>query len=527
MLAVLGAGLLLGACQYAVLDPAGDVARQQRDIIYISTGLMLLIIVPVLILIVVFAWRYRKGKGGTYDPEFDHSTSLELIIWSAPLLIIIALGALTWSSTHLLDPFRPLDRIEAAQGADAPMEKPMPIQVVSMDWKWLFIYPELGIATVNELVLPVNRQVRFDITSTNMMNTFYAPTLAGMIYAMPGMQSQLHAVLNRPGEYSGMSANYSGAGFSDMTFKLRGVDDAGFARWVARGQGLGPCARPRHLPAAGAPERKGPADPLRGDRQRPLSPDPRALRRAGHAVPVADHGAGHGRGGPYAAARKLDAAARQARRRADEVAGGERRGPQQQSLRSRRAPSSPRPSPRRRARTATCPRSTLEANPPVSDFSKILFGRLTWESFPIHEPILIGTFAVVALLGLGIVGAVTKYKLWGWLWREWFTTVDHKKIGIMYMILGIIMLLRGFADALMMRLQQSMAFGGERGLPQRPPLRPDLHRARDDHDLLRRDSLDRGGDQLRHAAADRGARRRLPLSQQPRLLADCRGRACW
>jgi cytochrome o ubiquinol oxidase subunit 2 len=238
-LALLAAGLLLGACQGAVLDPAGDVARQQRDIIYISTGLMLLIIVPVMILIVVFAWRYRKGKGGTYDPEFDHSTSLELVIWSAPLLIIIALGALTWSSTHLLDPFRPLDRIEAGQGADAPMEKPMPVQVVSMDWKWLFIYPELGIATVNELVLPVNRQVRFDITSTNMMNTFYAPTLAGMIYAMPGMQSQLHAVLNRTGEYSGMSANYSGAGFSDMTFKLRGVDDAGFARWVQEAKGSG------------------------------------------------------------------------------------------------------------------------------------------------------------------------------------------------------------------------------------------------------------------------------------------------
>ena len=107
----LAAGLLLAACQRAVLDPAGDIARQQRDIIYISTGLMLLIIVPVMILIVVFAWRYRKGKGGTYDPDFDHSTALELVIWSAPLLIIIALGALTWSSTHLLDPFRPLDRI--------------------------------------------------------------------------------------------------------------------------------------------------------------------------------------------------------------------------------------------------------------------------------------------------------------------------------------------------------------------------------------------------------------------------------
>jgi cytochrome o ubiquinol oxidase subunit 2 len=230
---------LLGGCQGAVLDPAGDVALQQRNLIYASTGLMLLIIVPVMILIVLFAWRYRAGnKDATYDPKFDHSTSLELVIWSAPLLIIIALGALTWSSTHLLDPFRPLNRISASKTID-PRDKPLRVQVVSLDWKWLFIYPELGIATVNELVLPVDRQVRFDITSTNMMNTFYAPTLAGMVYAMPGMQSTLHAVLNRPGTFEGMSANYSGAGFSDMRFKLYGVAPADFDAWVARVKGSG------------------------------------------------------------------------------------------------------------------------------------------------------------------------------------------------------------------------------------------------------------------------------------------------
>lgn len=230
---------LLAACQGAVLDPAGDVARQQRDIIYISTGLMLLIIVPVMILIVVFAWRYRKGQGGTYDPHFDHSTSLELVIWTAPLMIIIALGALTWSSTHLLDPFRPIEPAATAQEAGAPARAPLRVQVVSLDWKWLFIYPEQGIATVNELVLPVNRPVRFDITSSNMMNTFYAPTMAGMIYAMPGMRSTLHAVLDRPVVSEGFSGNYSGAGFSDMRFKLRGVPDADFARWVAEARGAG------------------------------------------------------------------------------------------------------------------------------------------------------------------------------------------------------------------------------------------------------------------------------------------------
>ena len=221
--------LLLAGCDRAVLNPAGDIARQQRDIILVSTGLMLLIIVPVLILIVVFAWRYRQGGRGTYDPQFDHSTSLELAIWSAPLLIIIALGALTWSSTHLLDPFRPL--------ASQKERPPLVVQVVSLDWKWLFIYPEEGIATVNELALPVGRPVRLDITSSNMMNTFYAPTLAGMIYAMPGMQSQLHAVLDRPVDSEGFSANYSGAGFSDMRFKLTGLDDAGFAAWVTAARG--------------------------------------------------------------------------------------------------------------------------------------------------------------------------------------------------------------------------------------------------------------------------------------------------
>jgi cytochrome o ubiquinol oxidase subunit 2 len=224
--------MLLAGCGGSVLDPAGDVALQQRNLIYASTGLMLLIIVPVMILIVVFAWRYRSSnREATYDPQFDHSTSLELVIWSAPLLIIIALGALTWSSTHLLDPFRPLDRISAGKPVD-PKAKPMLVQVVALDWKWLFIYPEQGIASVNELALPVDRPVRFDITSTNMMNTFYAPTLAGMVYAMPGMQSTLHAVLNRPGSYEGYSANYSGAGFSDMRFRLRGLPTADFDRWV-------------------------------------------------------------------------------------------------------------------------------------------------------------------------------------------------------------------------------------------------------------------------------------------------------
>ena len=257
--AVLATLSLLTACSGEVLNPAGDIALQQRDIIYISTALMLLIIVPVMILIVVFAWRYRaSNKDATYDPDFDHSTSLELVIWAAPLLIIICLGALTWWSTHLLDPFRPVNRISASKPVD-PNAKPLVIQVVSLDWKWLFIYPEQGVATVIELALPVDRPVRFDLTSTNMMNTFYAPTLAGMIYTMPGMRSTLHAVINRPGTFEGLSANYSGAGFSHMRFKLYGVDQGGFDAWVNRVKASGPALDVNRYLALEKPSEKVPA----------------------------------------------------------------------------------------------------------------------------------------------------------------------------------------------------------------------------------------------------------------------------
>jgi cytochrome o ubiquinol oxidase subunit II len=236
MIAALAAPALLGGCDLVVMNPAGDIARQQADLILWSTFLMLLIIVPVMVLTVVFAWKYRAGNRAAdaeYDPEWDHSTRIELVIWSAPLLIIIALGAITWLATHKLDPYRPLDRIAPGK-AIAANERPLEIQVVSLDWKWLFIYPEQGIATVNELVLPVDRQVRFRLTSSSVMNTFYVPAMAGMIYTMPGMETKLHAVMNKPGTFEGISANYSGAGFSDMRFPTISTDQAGFDRWVAQ-----------------------------------------------------------------------------------------------------------------------------------------------------------------------------------------------------------------------------------------------------------------------------------------------------
>jgi cytochrome o ubiquinol oxidase subunit 2 len=188
----------LSGCNWVVLNPAGDVARQQANLVMVSTALMLLIIVPVMALTVLFAWRYRAtNTDAAHDPEWHHSTGLELVIWSAPLAIVIALGSITWLATHLLDPYRPLARLDA-QHAFAAGARPIDVEVVALDWKWLFIYPEQHIATVNELVLPKGRQVRFRITSSTVMNSFYVPALAGQIYAMPGMETSCTLCSTRP-----------------------------------------------------------------------------------------------------------------------------------------------------------------------------------------------------------------------------------------------------------------------------------------------------------------------------------------
>jgi len=217
-----------------VMSPSGDIARQQADLIIVATVLMLLIIVPVLFLTLYFAWHYRHSNTkAKYDPEWHHSTRLEVVIWSAPLAIIIALGAITWISTHKLDPYRPLDRIDANRPVTSET-KSITVEVVALDWKWLFFYPEYGIATVNELAAPVDVPINFKLTASSVMNAFYVPALAGMIYAMPGMQTKLHAVINEPGSYDGLSANYSGDGFSQMRFKFLGLDQGDFDEWVER-----------------------------------------------------------------------------------------------------------------------------------------------------------------------------------------------------------------------------------------------------------------------------------------------------
>jgi cytochrome o ubiquinol oxidase subunit 2 len=231
--------LPLTGCNMLLLNAPGDVAAQQGNLIIVSTVLMLLIIVPVIALTLIFAWRYRaSNKAAVYKPDWDHSTQLELLIWAAPLLIIIVLGAITWVSTHTLDPYRSLSRIKPGQpvAADA---KPLVIEVVALDWKWLFLYPEQNIATVNEIAAPVDRPIQFKITASTVMNSFYIPALAGQIYAMPGMETKLHAVMNQPGNYEGFSANYSGEGFSHMRFRFHGMSQADFDSWVAQNRASG------------------------------------------------------------------------------------------------------------------------------------------------------------------------------------------------------------------------------------------------------------------------------------------------
>ncbi len=237
LLLLLPAALFAG-CNMVLLHPAGAVAKQQGHLIVVSTLLMLLVIVPVIALTVAFAWRYRKSNTrATYKPDWDHSTQLELVIWAAPLLIIIALGAVTWITTHTLDPYRPLRRLEGTHAAAAA--KPLTVEVVALDWKWLFIYPEQGIAVVNDLAAPVDVPIEFKITASSVMNSFFIPALAGQVYAMPGMQTQLHAVINRAGDFEGFSANYSGAGFSDMHFRFHGMSQGDFDRWVRSAQASG------------------------------------------------------------------------------------------------------------------------------------------------------------------------------------------------------------------------------------------------------------------------------------------------
>ncbi|MGK3142715.1 MULTISPECIES: cytochrome o ubiquinol oxidase subunit II [unclassified Pantoea] len=226
ILSLIAGTLLMSGCDSALLNPKGQIALEQRSLILTAFGLMLIVVIPAVLMAVVFAWKYRASNtNAKYSPNWSHSNKVEAVVWTIPILIILFLSVLTWKSTHALEPSKPLQ-------SDV---KPVEIDVVALDWKWLFIYPEQGIATVNQIAFPANTPVNFKITSNSVMNSFFIPTLGSQIYAMAGMQTKLHLIANEPGTFDGISANFSGRGFSGMKFKaIATKDDAEFQQWVAK-----------------------------------------------------------------------------------------------------------------------------------------------------------------------------------------------------------------------------------------------------------------------------------------------------
>ena len=222
---------LAGCSEASFLHPAGPVSEQNRLILFDALAIMLVIVVPTIAATLFFAWWYRAGNPrARYRPDFTYSGRIEVVTWSIPILTILFLGGLIWSGSHRLDPARPLPS----------NQPPLDVQVVSLDWKWLFIYPGQGVASVNRVVVPAGRPIRFSLTSSSVMNSFFVPRLGSQIYTMNGMQTTLNLQADKPGSYFGTSANFSGDGFSDMQFRLDAVSPADFDRWAAATRGKGP-----------------------------------------------------------------------------------------------------------------------------------------------------------------------------------------------------------------------------------------------------------------------------------------------
>jgi len=221
----------LGGCSQGVLDPHGPIASAERQILFNSLAIMLAIVIPTIAATLGVAWWFRSSNTrATYLPDFEYSGRLELLVWSIPAMTVLLVGGVAWVGAHDLDPRKPI----------SPTVKPLTVQVVSLDWKWLFIYPEQGIASVNHLTVPVGTPVSFELTSSSVMNSFFVPQLGSQIYTMSGMVTRLQLQADHPGSYPGLSANFSGEGFADMGFKVNAVPAAQFAQWVTAARNSGP-----------------------------------------------------------------------------------------------------------------------------------------------------------------------------------------------------------------------------------------------------------------------------------------------
>jgi len=231
---LIGVALLAG-CTEGVLDPKGPIAAAERQVLFNALGIMLAIVIPtILATLGVAAWFRASNKRARYLPDFEYSGRLELLVWAIPAMTVILVGGVAWVGSHDLDPRRPLVSNAASE------VKPVHVQVVSLDWKWLFIYPEQGIASVNQLTVPVGTPVSFELTSSGVMNSFFVPQLGSQIYTMAGMVTRLHLQADHAGTYRGLSANYSGEGFADMRFRVDAVPAEDFAKWADAARGAGP-----------------------------------------------------------------------------------------------------------------------------------------------------------------------------------------------------------------------------------------------------------------------------------------------
>lgn len=207
-----------------VLVPAGSIGVAERELMLHAVYLMLIVVIPVFLIAIFIAWHYRESNtSAAYTPAWEQSRMEEFIWWTIPFEIVLVLAALTWGGAHQLDPARALPG----------NEPPLVVEVVALPWRWLFIYPAQGVASLNEVALPVGRPVEFRITADAPMNSFWIPALGGQMYAMTGMTTVLHLKANAPGAYAGASANYSGEGFAQMRFTARAMSDADFAAWIA------------------------------------------------------------------------------------------------------------------------------------------------------------------------------------------------------------------------------------------------------------------------------------------------------
>ncbi len=208
---------------FAVLNPKGTIALQQRNLIIFATLLSLVVVIPVFALTFFIVWKYRASNTkARYTPDWDHSKKIEAVWWGVPIILILVLGVITWTSSHKLDPRQPI----------ASNKQPVTIQVVALEWKWLFIYPEHNISSVNFIQFPEDTPVNFEITADAPMNSFWIPQLGGQIYAMNGMKTKLHLMASEQGNYNGSSANLSGEGFADMKFIARASSQAEFDQWI-------------------------------------------------------------------------------------------------------------------------------------------------------------------------------------------------------------------------------------------------------------------------------------------------------